>query len=233
MALEVINEHPRDKNIQFTENTHTYTINGKSGYKSVTTWIHEFFPAFNSDFIIKRMRAGKNWGPQNKYYKLTNQQIKDMWKQNGRDAANLGTEMHLNIENYYNNIPYNPGFTDTPEYKLFMDYLKDHEDLRPFRTEWRIYSSVYRLAGSVDMIYQDPNNKDSVIIADWKRSKEIRMSNGWEKGYGPLSQSDNCNYWHYVLQLNVYRMIIEKYYNKEVAEMFLIILHTNKQQYLS
>ena len=65
-----------------------------------------------------------------------------------------------------------------------------------------------------------------------KRAKEIKYSNSWEKGIGPLSNIDNCNYWHYILQLNVYRMIIEKYYNKEVSEMFLVILHPDQDSYI-
>ena len=226
------NTHPRDDHIEFDEPTHVYTIEGDNNYKSVTTWIHNFFPHFDADKIIGKMRTGRNWGPENKYYGMTDEEIKDGWSQNGKEASELGTAMHLNIEYYYNNLPYMPGFTDSKEYQLFQDYLQNHTQYKPYRTEWTVYSKKYRLAGSIDMVYVDPEDPTKVIIADWKRSKEIKYSNRWEKGYGPLSDIDNCNYWHYCLQLNVYRMILEKYYNKQVTSMFLVILHPNQESYV-
>jgi ATP-dependent exoDNAse (exonuclease V) beta subunit len=232
--LAQINPHPRDSRIEFDEPTHVYTIDGDSNYKSVTTWIHSFFPHFDADKIITKMRNGRGWGPDNKYYGMTDDEIKDGWKQNGREAAELGTAMHLNIEYYYNGQDYIPGFTDTREHKLFSEYLRDHTEYRPYRTEMTVFSKAYRLAGSIDMLYYDPkygNDPDRLIIADWKRSKEIRPSNRWERGYPPLDNIDNCNYWHYCLQLNVYRMILEKYYGKKIREMFLVILHPNQAEY--
>jgi ATP-dependent exoDNAse (exonuclease V) beta subunit len=231
MMLDKINSHPRDSHIVFEPKTHTYTIDGCSDYKSVTTWIHEFFPAFDSQAVISKMKAGKNWGPDNKYYGMSNSEIQTAWKKNGTEAAALGTAMHENIENYYNGLPIDKNFKKTPEYKLFRKYLSDHKAYQAYRTEWTVYSKVYRLAGSIDMVYKDPKDPNKLIIADWKRCKEIRFSNKWEKGLGALSDIDNCNYWHYCLQLNVYRMILEKYYGKTISEMFLVVLHPDQKEY--
>ena len=140
--------------------------------------------------------------------------------------------MHLNIENYYNGLDYNPGFTSTKEYKLFKMYLNDHKDYKAYRTEWRIYSKVYKLAGSIDMVYIDPKDPSKIIIADWKRCKEIKYDNKWEKGLKPISDIPNCNYWHYTLQLNIYRMMLEKYYEKSVSEMFLVVIHPDNEKYI-
>ena len=226
------NAHPRDEKLEFDEPTHVYTIDGDNNYMSVTTWIHSFFPHFDADKVIAKMRSGRNWGPDNKYYNMTDDEIKQGWSQNGKEASELGTAMHLNIENYYNGVEYTPGFTESKEFDLFSEYLADHSDLKPFRTEWAVFSKAYRLAGSIDMIYYDPDDPKKVIIADWKRSKEIKFSNRWEKGYAPLDEIDNCNYWHYTLQLNVYRMILEKYYGQQVSKMFLVILHPNQDHYI-
>lgn len=229
--LSVKNKHERDENIEFDEPTHTYTICGDSDYTSVTTWIHRFFPHFDPDRIIGKMRSGKNWGPDNKYYGMTTAEIKREWKEAGKEARELGTLMHLNIENYYNGLPYTPGFTETREYELFQAYLADHKNYVPYRTEWTVYTKKHRLAGSIDMVYIDPKQPGKFILADWKRSKEIKFENRWETGLGPLSDIDNCNYWHYTLQLNVYRMILEKYYGLEISEMFLVVLHPNFDTY--
>lgn len=229
--LSVINHHDRDDSIQFEPIQHKYTIDGDSGYISVTTWIHTFFQCFDPDAVIQKMRKSKNWS-SSKYYNLTDSEIKEEWATNGRDAADLGTLMHLNIENYYNGLEYTENFTNTKEYKLFQNYLQDHLDYKAYRTEWCVFSKHYKLAGSIDMVYIDPKDSTKVIIADWKRSKEIKMDNKWEKGLGVLKDIDNCNFWHYTIQLNVYKLIIEKYYGKTVSEMFLVILHPNQDDYI-
>lgn len=229
--LSQLNHHKRDNEIIFEEKTHIYTVNGDSDYKSVTTLIHDYFPRFDADLVISKMRSGKNWNPENKYYTMTDKEIKDMWRDNGREASKMGTEMHLNIENYYNGVSYTDGFEKTKEYSIFQKYLAEHEDYIPFRTEWFVYSKKYKIAGSIDMLYIDPKNPENLIIADWKRSKEIKFSDDWEKGYGPLKQFDNCNYNHYCIQLNVYRMIVEKYYGKKISEMFLVVIHPNQDSY--
>jgi hypothetical protein len=53
-----MNEHPRDSRITFDESTHTYYIDGSSeNVISVTTLIHSYFPKFNADDVIKKMRS--------------------------------------------------------------------------------------------------------------------------------------------------------------------------------
>ena len=62
------NEHGRDKDMQFVESTHKYTIitDPDSKYDSVTTWNHSHFAHFNATLIIKNMMKGQNWNPDNK-----------------------------------------------------------------------------------------------------------------------------------------------------------------------
>ena len=49
------NKHPRDDRILFDEPTHVYTIDGDTGFTSVTTWNHSHFENFDSDKIIDNM----------------------------------------------------------------------------------------------------------------------------------------------------------------------------------
>ena len=35
----------------------------------------------------------------------------------------------------------------------------------------------------------------------------------------------DTNYWHYCLQLNTYKAILEKNYNKQIKDMYLVCLH--------
>jgi len=230
--LAIKNKHERDDHITFDEVEHKYTIDGDDNYMSVTTFIHSFFEKFDPLKVIKNMKKSKNWGPDNKYYKMTNNEIIVLWKSIADEASKLGTLMHLNIENYYNNSPFIDDFIETKEYQLFLMFLNDHKDYIAYRTEMYIYSKIYRIAGSIDIIFIDPKNKNKFIIGDWKRSKDIKFENKFQKGISCLEDIDDCNYWHYVLQLNLYRMHLEKYYDMEISEMFLIILHPNQDNYI-
>ena len=130
--LANLNPHERDAHISFDEGPHIYTIDGDSGFMSVTTWNHSHFPHFNADKIIKKMMSSKNWS-NSKYFGMTPQQIKDQWNENGRIASEAGTKMHYDIECFYNNMDIQ---NDSTEYSYFKNFEKDHQHLKPFRTEW-------------------------------------------------------------------------------------------------
>ena len=94
-----------------------------------------------------------------------------------------------------------------------------------------MWSEEHKLAGSIDMIFYRKSD-DSYVIYDWKRSKEIKKSNDFGgKGFGPVAHLDDCNYWHYTLQLNVYKWMLEQYYGLEVADLYLVILHPDNPSY--
>ena len=87
--LANLNKHPRDDRILFDEPTHVYTIDGDSGFTSVTTWNHSHFEHFDSDSIIDNMMKSKKWS-QNKYYGMTREEIKASWDKNRDEAAEAG-----------------------------------------------------------------------------------------------------------------------------------------------
>ena len=65
---------------------------------------------------------------------------------------------------------------------------------------------------------------------DWKRCKEIKKINNFENAKTEcISHLPNSNFWHYSLQLNTYKAIIEKNYGKKVKGMFLVCLHPNNK----
>ena len=226
--LAELNPHERDSHITFDEGPHIYTIHGDSNYTSVTTWNHYHFEQFDADRIIKGTMNGKNWNPSNKYYGMTADEIKQSWDKNRDEAAGAGTKMHYDIECFYNNMDVK---NDSIEYEYFMCFVRDFPELnaRPYRTEWMIYHEELRLAGSIDMIYE--NADGTLCIYDWKRSKEITKTNGWNKWGNKecIEHLPDSNYWHYCLQLNTYKAIIQEKYGKKVGDLYLICLHPNNK----
>lgn len=221
--LATTNPHPRDKDIFLDEPTHTYTINGESGnHMSVTRWIHGLFPAFDADAIIDKMMSSAKW-PKNKYFGMTKEEIKEGWNKNGREASEAGTKLHEDIEYFWNNEPRD---NDSIEYGYFKKFVAQYGHLKPWRTEMMVYHDEWGFAGSIDMIFENPDG--SLDIYDWKRSKAIRKDNMFECATEEcISHLPNANFWHYALQLNTYKAILEDKYGKRVNGLYLVCLHPN------
>jgi len=232
--LSVANAHPRDKFIEFDEPTHRYTVKGVCDkWISCTGFLHEFFPHFNPDLTISKMMKSDKW-PSSKYYGMTAEEIKNQWSSSGKEASSSGTAMHLAIEQFLHGSEevIDPQVLKTTEWAYFKNFWrKCGDDLIPYRSEWEVYSEPHKLAGSIDMVYYRPSDKKYVIY-DWKRSKEIKTENRFENGYPPLDHLPNCNYWHYTLQLNVYKWMLETYYGLEIGDLYIVIIHPDNKNYI-
>ena len=253
-VLKRRNAHERDKFLHFEEKWHKYTItnDAKSKYMSVTKWNHSHFPVFNADLIIRKMMAGKNWNKDNKYWGMTPAQIKKLWNDNGSTASAAGTKLHLDIECFMNQYlvdendnlvvtdhemlleSYNEDKeagdctinNDTVEWGYFMGFAEEQcADKTPYRTEWMVYDKELKLAGSMDMVYE--NEDGTLDIYDWKRAKEIAFSNNFGETSitDCINHVDHANFWHYSLQLNTYKYILERNYGKTIRNMRLVVLH--------
>ena len=232
--MDVLGEqhsHPRDVRISFDEGPHIYTIDGVDNkiakYVSVTTWNHSHFKEFDADAVITNMMNSKKW-EQSKYFGKTREEIKGLWEKNGDDSANAGTKMHYDIECYYNghSLPEN----NSLENEYFKNFVRDFErdfgkDLKPYRTEWMVFHEELKFAGSIDMVFE--NEDGTLSIYDWKRCKEIKKINNWNEfsHTSEISHLPDTNYWHYCLQLNIYKAILEEKYEKKVKELYLVCLH--------
>ena len=215
------NKHLRDNNISFKEEGHIYDINGDKTYTSVTTWIHSLFEHFDADKIINNMMNSSNW-TKSKYYGKTPDEIKKLWDNNRDQAASAGTKMHYDIECYYNECP---NENDSIEYSYFNNFLLRFPDLKPYRTEMTVFHEDLKLAGSIDMIFENPDG--TLLIYDWKRCKEIVKTSGFNK-YSTnqvIGHLPDTNYWHYCLQLKTYKAILESKYDKKVVGLYLVCLH--------
>lgn len=236
--LAVKNAHIRDTRIGFEEATHAYTVDGvREGWVSCTTFIGQFYEHFNADKVIMKMMCSSNW-TSSKYYGKTADEIKKMWSDSGEDASASGTRMHLDIEHYNNAEPVgnlegdayeaNPG----PEWDYFMEYERKwrlKRGFEPYRTEWLVFKEDIQLAGSIDMVYKKPDG--TFAIYDWKRAKEIKTENKFQSMHSPINHLPDTNYWHYSLQLNIYRRILEELYGIHVSELALVILHPNNPSF--
>ena len=246
-VLEIRNMNDRDVNIEFFEEGHKYVITFELEvkYTSVTTWVHSHFPVFDADIIIKTMMKSKGWKEGHKYWGLTTEEIKTLWK----GLATAGTDLHYDIEcfmnekllpNEYNHeqlynlymSQQNKSRRDSKslEWQYFIQFIKDFPELKPYRTEWTIYHEDVKISGSIDMVYENPDG--TLSIYDWKRTKNITRINNWNKFAFPqqICHLPDSNFWHYAMQLNTYKVILEDKYDKKVKDLYLVRLHPEAEE---
>ena len=233
----------RDKYIQFLPKEHIYIYKGHKQLTPVSNVISCHFEPFNA-FYWSKIKADQRNVPQG--------QILEEWDVNGTRSREVGTFMHLQIGNYYAGLSYqqtyrfdykgkyvkivNELISLTDEYSKFMEFIRYHT-FKPFRTEWTVYDTELGIAGTIDMIHKI--GRDTFDIYDWKRSDRIVDSMGnpitihpyGQKGLGALCHVDDTPYWHYCIQQNLYRHILEKNYGIKIGNMYLIIFSQNRNAY--
>ena len=135
----------------------------------------------------------------------------------------------------------------SPEYLRFEAWLRANPALSPYRSEWSIYNEDHRVAGQVDSLWFDTNRQPSqevvVVMADWKRAKELLTSDPVEqrrRSYGktglrdcaaapgvpgPCAEMMDCSYNHYLAQQNLYAHFLRVKYDVVIHRMVLVQCH--------
>jgi len=214
--------NPSGDVVYFNERDHQYTVAGKT-LTSVTKWTGSFFPAFDAERIAKSYAAKHG---------LQASDVLSDWKKAGMRGSNMGTAVHRYAECEFNNLPF-----DRLAYSDYEEYFQavDHVIAKLLRRFWLIgaevivFSPSLGLAGTVDLLMRDPENKD-VLIFDWKTNKTITTQNSYNRfALSPIGHLDDCHLVKYSLQLNTYKNILEteSYYPDAGYRMALIHLEND------
>lgn len=214
------NAHHRDQLLKFDPEKHIYTHNSIV-FKSVTTLVEECFEKFDTEYWAPRIAAKRG---------ISETEIRKQWEEKAEEARTLGTNMHNKIESYY--LGESPESDET--YVLFEKFTRDYK-LNPYRTEWAIYDEDLQIAGTLDFL----DFTDNVFtIYDWKRSdkivengKEITTNRYNKTALPPINNIPDTTYWHYALQVSIYRYILKRKYDIDVAEGRLVVFHPSNSTY--
>ena len=156
---------------------------------------------------------------------MSDEEILLVWDNKRNAAANSGTWMHAMLEHLLNGYKIQPG-PMRGELDAVITFLSKLGNMEVFRTEWCICAPEEDLAGSIDLVLKD-KDADIYHLVDWKRSEKLQdkyFSYG-KKMISPLHEVDDCQGQHYRLQLNIYKWILERYYNISVATMKVVCVH--------
>lgn len=221
MLLSKKNPHARDNRITMNESSHTYYVDGSSkNMISCTTLVNSFFAAFNADDAIENiMRTEQYTTDVNyKYYKMSADEIKSMWNV----LRDSGTNLHGDIENHLNGKKV---VNTSQEYSHFLSFHETHHEA--YRTEWKIFHDVFKISGAIDAVYI--NDDGTYTIYDWKRSSV--NYDKFSRAKAPLNHLYDNKFTKYALQLNLYRGILEKCYDIQIKDMFIIELLAENDSY--
>jgi hypothetical protein len=221
MKLAKKNNHKRDRYVREDpdyENNHIYLIRGQShiekGYKSVTTYIKQFFSEFDADGIIDKYYDKWQSNNHEKYAGKSKDEIKQMWEDNRDDAATKGTYMHRQFELYNND---EIADTTIEEFNNFFVWDMDR-DLMPYRTEMTVYYPKYKLVGNIDLIVD--NGDGTYDIIDYKRTDKNPDASFGRYCKEPLRGYPDNDATKHALQLSVYKKILEDKYDLKINKLW-------------
>jgi hypothetical protein len=223
-------EYAQDQFIDFEPEEHIYTYAGQERFLPVSSLIAYFFEEFNALAAAERKCAR---------YHIPVEESLEQWDRIGRIASEVGTFVHLQTENYFqrgffeNTCPFTyNGKTEEisveREKQHFLHFIEDYR-IRPYRQEWPVYDKELNIAGTIDLICRESDGE--FTIYDWKRSGKVVNTQGapivegfgGKRGFNGINLPDTAFY-HYCIQQNLYRYMLETYYGIHVKAMNLVVL---------
>lgn len=219
-----------DKKVSFNPETHLYA-NNCNNLTSVTTLISKFKNEFDSDYWSKKIALREN---------TTQEIILQKWKEKAFKSTEIGTAIHKIFEDYTNGIYCFENEKLSFNYnELKFDFLEDFNKkknvslkfienfflskrLTPIEAEYIVYNDF--LAGQIDNISKD--NFGNYYILDFKTNEKIDEYSYGKKMKGLFSDFNDSSYYHYCLQLSIYKLMLKKY---RVNKMYLV--HIGLEEY--
>ena len=229
--------YEQDAYIDFESYEHIYIYNGRQRLLPVSSLVGYFFESFNA--LAAAERKCQN-------YSIPVEESLDQWDRIGTMASEVGTFMHAQTESYFRDgtfetiypFCYN-GETEAisleREKQYFLQFVSDYA-IRPYRQEWPVYDLALNVAGTIDLICQEDDG--SFTIYDWKRSSKVVNALGQPitEGFNGKMSLNGINlpdtsFYHYCLQQNLYRYMLEQHYGIRVRAMNLVVLCASYPSY--
>ncbi len=142
-------------------------------------------------------------------------------------TAEYGTKVHNEIEDWFKKKK------EPREQKALngRDWLEEYRtrSSMDIHSEVIVYSTELSIAGTVDILAKD-NVTGEYGIIDWKTSKKIETSSYAQKmgTHRSTKHVMDCNFYHYSLQLSLYRYILEEYYGLKIRNQLIAHLKDDR-----
>lgn len=195
-----------------------------SAYKALETLIPKESWAIEKKSLLNTKRFNKEilalYDISENDFNKAQQGVLDAWQEENLKSCTRGTAIHAELENSF----YKAG--KNVELKKFglggkFECKKDYTELDlPYGVypEYLISRTsddgILNIAGQIDLLVKNGNE---ITIIDHKTNKEIKTKGGFDtakkttaKMKYPLCNLDDCNFYHYSLQLSTYAWMLQK-----------------------
>lgn len=201
-------------NLDFDEETHTYTRNGW-GIPSVSSCIKKFHKPFDENQVYRSAKK----------LSMDPEELKSQWKNTAKVACDKGTTIHSFAE-LYNDGCYKPSSIE--ELAVVQFYMDLPSHITPMFVECRVYYGDH-YAGTFDkLLYNTRTGK--YILSDWKTNKDLHKNYAGQMLYEPFNDLLETPLHKYYIQLNHYALALEEV-GIEIEDMWVIHLQPNKDVY--
>lgn len=156
---------------------------------------------------------------------LTDQEIKQGWKDNAELARNQGTHTHLQCELFFNGLPYRHCEPEMAYLNAFVKRFMLPLGLKIYATEKEIVLPDADFAGSIDLLAVDPSGV--VHVLDFKRTKKLQneLHSTYRNMKAPFTHLQDSKGAGYALQLSLYQVVLERNYGLRIGSRVLLALH--------
>ena len=202
-----------DNNIILNEELHKYNLVDQPdlSFTSVTTYVEYFFEGFDAKKIATKLVR-----THPKYSNHTVESLMREWTK----TADYGTKVHNEIEEWFKKNK-EPKEIKAQNGRDWLERYRLRADIDIY-SEVIVYSTELSIAGTVDILARD-NTTDEYGIIDWKTSKKIETSS-YNNKMGTHTSTKHvmdCNFYHYSLQLSLYRYILETFYGLRIRNQLI------------
>ena len=238
--------------LEFDERNHQYTLNGKQ-LLSVSYFLTQFKPSFNPEDAAKKYAIKNNQNIECVLSEWEN-------KKNLGKALHKVLELYhqgLTIENkHFKFIADNTATKQEQIKKIFQagtSFLKRIEEkFKTYKNEYQVYATAkelldylkinnvpcslanknfYGIAGTIDNLFQDKNDKSSFILTDYKVTNLLTRKS-YENCRFPIDDLKGDKITQYELNVTLYKILC-KIRGIPIKDAFLIniIRDSNSGQY--
>lgn len=237
------NELKKFDRYKFYEEPHVYTYIDDDDNEipletSVTSLIDDYTNYFDKEKIAG-IKAKKENIPKDDLLKK--------WAFDNNLACTKGTITHAYNEHLWKNESYEYNKQEIMDMfgkdviepiwdklkKISDRYYNKYKDfLIPIGLEQIIGSIEYNIAGTIDFLAYS-KKLDAIVIIDYKTNKEItKKSFNNQKMLYPLNEITDSNYYHYSLQLAIYKHILEHETNLKIcSRKWLVWINENNDDF--
>ena len=211
----------------FYEKEHKYYYYDRPVKTSVTQFVGTFFDEFDRDGISLKYAKKHN---------MTQEEVLAEWDKKGKVSSTAGTMIHKYLEDYARGKVFELDFTEADKLGiraeveervnlLLPQAKKFHDDtlnkLIPIQMEYTVGIDDI-IAGNIDLLCWNVKQGEFQIW-DYKNLKEMSVYDPFKKrGKYEFSSYDDCNFIHYSMQQNFYKVMLERKLGITIGKCYLV-----------